>query len=309
VGHHVLKMQSRFIQKIFSILLCLFSIVAQAQSESSSPPEREDEISRAYSAANAAAQKGPANIPLGAQATLKLPAGFAYIPIPEGRAVMTAMGNRTDDSFLGIVIAEKMSGFVVMEFKEAGYIKDDDAKGWNAGELLKNLKEGTEAANEERRQRHIPEFEVVGWIEPPAYEAATHRLVWSAATQNKKPVANDVQGVNYNTYLLGREGYLELNLVSDRNDIEAEKPLARELLNSVAFKEGKQYSDFDSGTDKVAGYGLAALIGGVAIKKLGLLATMGLFLAKAWKLVAVGAFGIAAGARKFFGRKKDGEVG
>lgn len=67
------------------------------------------------------------------------------------------------------------------------------------------------------------------------------------------------QGINYNTYLLGRRGYFELNLVTDRANMEKGKPLAKTLLNAVSFNAGERYSDYDAKSDKVAEYGLALL--------------------------------------------------
>ena len=49
---------------------------------------------------------------------------------------------------------------------------------------------------------------------------------------------------------------------------------ARELLAALSFNEGKRYTDFNAATDRMAEYGLAALVGGMAAKKLGLLATL-----------------------------------
>ena len=51
-------------------------------------------------------------------------------------------------------------------------------------------------------------------------------------------------------------------------------------MAAVKFNDGKRYTDFDSSTDKVAAYGLAALVAGVAAKKLGLLAIAGAFFAQ-----------------------------
>ena len=291
------------ISRALLALCCLITFPTFAQGDSSANDARASEMERASTAAMAAAQAGPRAITLGEQAVLNLPAGFAFVPRAQSEALMKAMGNHTGSNFLGMVVADNMGGFITVDFDKAGYIKDDDAKEWNADELLKNLKEGTEAGNEDRRKRGIKEFEVVGWIEKPAYDAASHRLVWSAALQDKGASAGAEQGVNYNTYVLGREGYLELNLVTDGKSVSAEKPLAHQILAAVDFNEGKRYGDFKADTDKVAEYGLAALIGGVAIKKLGLLATMGIFLAKAWKLVAVGVFAVGAAIRKLFGGK------
>jgi uncharacterized membrane-anchored protein len=64
----------------------------------------------------------------------------------------------------------------------------------------------------------------------------------------------------------------------------------------VNFNEGKRYGDFNSSTDKIAEYGLAALVGGMALKKLGLFAVL-LKFAKPI-IVAVGAAGAAV--VKFF---------
>src|SRR5262250_574839 len=80
------------------------------------------------------------------------------------------------------------------------------------------------------------------------------------------------RGVNYNTYALGRHGYVSLNLVTEYAVIEKEKPIAQRLLGALEFNAGTRYADFNSATDRVAEYGLAALVGGFAAKKLGLFA-------------------------------------
>jgi uncharacterized membrane-anchored protein len=87
--------------------------------------------------------------------------------------------------------------------------------------------------------------------------------------------------------------------------VEAEKPIAKQLLAALEFNDGKRYSDFNASTDKVAEYGLAALVGGVAAKKLGLLAVIGAFLAKSAKLIGLALVGGFAAIRRFFGGKSD----
>lgn len=257
----------------------------------------------AAEAAFAAMQKGPRDIPLGDQGHLRLPDGYGFIPRAEAQAMMEAQGNQVGQGFHGIVVGDRLDGFVSVRFDASGYVKDEDAKDWNADELLQNLKDGTEASNERRRQLGVPEVTVVGWVEAPRYDAATHRLVWSAAARNKSSQDGGDDGVNYNTYMLGREGYFSMNLVTSLASIDKEKPVARELLAALDFNEGKRYGDFNQSTDKVAEYGLAALVGGIAAKKLGLLATLGVFLAKFWKIGALAVVGLGAGARKLFGRK------
>ena len=127
----------------------------------------------------------------------------------------------------------------------------------------------------------------------------TGALVWSAEARDKSGQDADPV-VNYNTYVLGREGYVPLNLITNSSSVEADKPAAHELLAAVKFADGKRYGDFNSSTDKVATYGLAALVGGLAAKKLGLLAAAGVFIAKFAKLIIVGVAAAGGAVAKFF---------
>jgi uncharacterized membrane-anchored protein len=264
----------------------------------------EAEQEAAFKAAKAVQKVGPADIVLRDQAHLKLPEGYVWVPTPAAAQIMRAMGNRTDDTFLGAIFpADDADWMAVVKFVKEGYIKDDDAKDWNADDLLKSLKEGTEAANEERAKRGIPAIEVTGWAQKPEYASGTHRLVWSALSK-RKGAADDNQGVNYNTYALGRDGYLSLNLITNARDLDKYKPDAAKLLTALQYDDGKKYADFDSSTDKVAAYGLAALVAGVAVKKLGLFAIILAFAAKFAKLAIVAVGAALWGVAKIF-KKKD----
>lgn len=265
-------------------------------------PQAEQEA--AFKAAKAVQKAGPADIVLRDQAHLKLPEGYVWVPTPAAAQLMHAMGNRTDDTFLGAIFpADDADWMAVVKFVKEGYIKDDDAKDWNADDLLKSLKEGTEAANEERAKRGIPAIEVTGWAQKPEYEAGAHRLVWSALSK-RKGGADDNQGVNYNTYALGRDGYLSLNLITNAKDIDKYKPDAARLLTALQYDDGKKYADFNSSTDKVAAYGLAALVAGVAVKKLGLIAIVLAFVAKFAKLAIVAVGAALWGVAKIFKKKE-----
>jgi uncharacterized membrane-anchored protein len=266
--------------------------------------DRQKEGEAAVAAARAATVKGPSDITLRDQAVLKLPAGMEYVPQPQAGRLMQAMGNSSDDRLIGLV---QSSGdpqwLVVARYEAAGYIKDDDAKDWNVDDLYKSLKEGTEAGNKRRREQGFPELEIVGWVQKPSYDAAAHRLVWSMAART--PGENEAQqSINYNTYALGREGYITLNLITSRGAIEADKPVAGQLLSALNFNGGKGYADFNSSTDKVAEYGLAALVAGVAVKKLGLFAVIAAFFLKFAKVALLAGAGLLAVIGKFFSRKK-----
>ncbi len=299
-------MSKRLTHRLPLLLLAasfLVPVAGLAQADApSTPAQKARQDARA--AAKAAMVSGPSSIALRDQATLALPEHFGFIPRKEAAALMDSIGNRTDDRFLGLIVPLGDAGghwFVAAEYQPSGYVKDDDAKNWDATKLLNSLKEGTEAANEDRAKAGIPPIVVTRWIEPPAYEPASHELVWSAEAKLKNGEDKDPT-VNYNTYLLGREGYISLNLITSASSVDEDKTAARTLLTAVAFNKGKQYGDFNSSTDKVAAYGLAALVAGVAVKKLGLLALLAATVVKFAKLIAIAVAAFFAAFRKWFKR-------
>jgi uncharacterized membrane-anchored protein len=78
------------------------------------------------------------------------------------------------------------------------------------------------------------------------------------------------------------------------------------VITFVEFNEGHRYADFIPGTDKVAEYGIAALIAGGIAAKAGLFKVLLGVLIAAKKLVIVAVVAIAAFLRKLFGRKSEG---
>jgi len=278
-------------------------LLATATITRAATPEAEN---KAFDEARQVAKSGPQDIPLANQAVLKLPEGTTFIPQPQATRLLNAMGNPGEDSRLqGLIFPDGRNGwFMTVRYEDSGYIKDDDAKDWNADDLLKSYREGTEAANEERLKLGSPALLIMGWAEKPAYDAVTHRLAWAMISREKDAPLTAEKGVNYNTYALGREGFFSLNLVTGLDELPKYKPEAHALLAALNFNDGKRYADFNAKTDHVAEYGLATLVVGVAAKKLGLLAVGLAFFAKFAKLGLLLLAGGGAAIVKFFRRAK-----
>ena len=285
------------------LLLLMSGMPAQAQSASEDLLRAQRQ--QASEAARQAAIAGPADVPLAGKALLKLPAQHVFIPQPQAGKLLVAMGNPGEDPRLqGLIFPQSdATWFMTVKYEDSGHIKDDDAKDWNADDLLSSYREGTEASNEERVKVGVPAIEIVGWAEKPAYDAASHRLVWAMSSRDKGTPSTAEQGVNYNTYVLGREGYFMLNLVTGLKELPDHKPVAHTLLNALDFNQGQRYLDYDSSTDRTAEYGLAALVVGVAAKKLGFLAAAGLFFAKFAKVILLAVAGLGALVARLFKRK------
>ena len=290
-------------------LIVLFAALpARAQAPAAnSAAAREAELRAAYEAGVQAGTHGPAKVTLLDQASLNVPADELFVPKKEAARILRALGNTISESSLeGIVVGTRSTDawIVVVRYIKEGYIKDDEAKDWNADELLENLKDGNDESNKDRVARGFPELEIVGWIERPTYDATTHRLVWSLSSKHKDEPDAATKGLNYNTYALGRDGYFSLNLLTNTARIGGDKAVAHTLLGALSYNPGKAYEDFNPSTDHIAAYGIAALVGGIAAKKLGLLALAGAFVLKFAKIIGIGVAAFFGGIWKLFGRRR-----
>lgn len=254
---------------------------------------RDIELKFAYDAAAKAALHGPAEVPLSDEAVLKLPSGYVFVPQKEGAIIMGALGNAIAVTFLGLVMSEAGSDnwFIAVDFNKTGYLREGEAATWDVDRLLEWLRDGAEAANDASRKEGLAPIDVKGWAQPPAYDPATHRLVWAAIADERDAPPDSDPIINYRTFLLGRDGYLSLNLIANRNALATDKKHIEKILESVTFNEGKRYADFVEGKDRVAGFGLSALIAAPGQGGGGLLGDGNGFPGKAGKLLIVLAVG------------------
>jgi uncharacterized membrane-anchored protein len=211
------------------------------------------------------ALKGPVDVPLFDQAVLHLPKGEIFVPQPQADRLLDLFGNPgSNPDMPGLILPRdpRATWYMTVRFRATGYIKDDDARTWNADEMLASLKVGTDEQNRERAKAGIAQMDVVGWSEPPRYDASMQRLVWALTSRVMGAKAEEPTLVNYNTYALGREGYFTMNMVTALADLPRLKPVAEQQLAALDYKAGKHYADFNAASDRVAAYGLASLVVG-----------------------------------------------
>ena len=251
------------------------------------------------------AVKGPADVALLDQAVLHVPKGEIFVPQPQADRLMDLFGNPgSNPDMPGLILPRdpKATWFMPVRFQATGFIKDDDARTWNADEMLQSLKVGTEEQNREREKAGVPAMEAVGWSEPPRYDAATRRLAWALTSHVAGAKDDDPRLVNYNTYALGRDGYFTMNMVTALADLPALKPVAEKQLAALEFNAGKRYADFDAKTDRVAAYGLSSLIVGIMQPHLGVPAAQ-VFSAQSLKYILPAAAVLLVAVVVYFRRK------
>ena len=255
---------------------------------------------------------GPIDV-AGANARLNLDPEFRFLDKTDARKVLEQLWrNPPDDRVLGMVVPaatpldDDHSWAVVVTHTDEGHVSDDDAAHTDYDKLLKTMQQADIDDNAERKKAGYPELTLVGWAAPPRYDAANKKLYWA------RELASDTSQqhtLNYDIRVLGRTGYLSLNAVAGMSDISTVQAGMQRLLPMVEFDQGQRYADYKPGTDKLAAYGVAALVAGGIAAKAGLFAKFGVILLAAKKFIILAIAGIAAAFRKFFGGKDKNKPG
>ena len=190
---------------------------------------------------------------------------------------------------------------MVIRFEDSGYIKDDEAEKIDYAKMLKEMQGSEKEINDERQKEGYPAIHIVGWAASPRYDRPTHKLYWAKEIQFS---GEKEHTLNYNIRALGRRGVLILNVISGMNQFDTIDKSIPDILAMVDFKEGHRYADFNPSIDKVAGYGIAALVAGGIAAKTGLLKLIWVGLLAGKKFIIIGALAAWAAVKKFFGFKE-----
>jgi uncharacterized membrane-anchored protein len=240
-------------------------------------------------------QRGPSLAPIGADlAQMQVGEDYVFLDAEGTKKLMELTQNPVSGLEQATVapVSNDEGWFLVFEFDPVGYVPDDEKDSLDADAMLTSIREGTEAANEERIARGWGTMKIVGWHEEPHYDARTHNLSWAIVGES-----DGQQNVNRIVKLLGRRGVMTATLVSPTDELVTAVPAVEALLDAYAFKPGNTYAEYVPGTDQLATYGLTALVvggAGAALVKSGLLA-------KFWKPIAVFLVAIGAGLKRLIG--------
>jgi len=243
-------------------------------------------------------------------ATINLPEAFRYLDPAGSETLLTGIwGNPSSGKkTLGTIVPSGFDPFdagawcVIIQYEEDGYVKDNDAEKINYPKLLKEMQEGTRQASAERVKNGYPAIELVGWAAAPRYDKQTHKFYW--AKELKFGDAKEENTLNYNLRILGRRGILVLNAVSGMSQFARIEQATPEILGMVDFDAGQRYSDYTPGTDKLATYGLAALVAGGIAAKAGLFKGLIVALIALKKFVIIGVIALVALVKRIVTGKK-----
>ena len=120
-------------------------------------------------------------------ATITLPKSFRFLGEQDSRKLLVAWGNPPESSegVLGMLVPAEISPLsedgwaVVVTYDEDGYVNDEGARTMNYDKMLAQMQEQTEESNQARQKEGFDPITLVGWAEPPHYDAASHKLYWA----------------------------------------------------------------------------------------------------------------------------------
>lgn len=244
---------------------------------------------------------GPATIELGDGVEIELPAGFRLYERAEARRMLEEGGDDSD-GVLAVIETDASMWTAVVAMSPVGYVSDHDAAALDAEGLLASLRLGTIEQNRVRVAKGVPELIVDGWSHPPSYDRARRELRWGLnAHSTEGPV------LNMFTNVLGRRGYLVIDLITPPDLLDAAEREAAPAIAGLRFQAGSRYEDYQPGVDPDSGMSLTNLIIGGSVvaaagSKVGLFAKIVLVLKK----VAIAIAAVVAGAFKWIKGKLGG---
>ena len=121
----------------------------------------------------------------GGMATITLPPSFRFLGEQDSRKLLVAWGNppETAQGVLGMLVPSDVSPLsedgwaIVVTYDDDGFVNDEEAKTLNYDTVMSEMQEQTVANNEARQKEGFEPITLVGWAEPPHYDAQSHKMV------------------------------------------------------------------------------------------------------------------------------------
>lgn len=241
--------------------------------------------------------------PVGSRAELELKQDFSITQSTgDATKFVRLTKNIPSPSLQSVMLGPKGDWWAMFEFEDVGYVKDDEKDKIDADKLLESMRENQEEANKERKKRGLQSLSIDGWAVKPYYNEESK----SVESGTLVKAENGSVTVNYDTKVLSRKGYMGVTLLCSPDELKTALPMLREQLKAFRFKSGETYAEYRKG-DKVAEYGLTALIagGGIAVAaKSGLLAKFGKLIVFIFAAIAAAVAKAWNSIKGLFGGKK-----
>jgi uncharacterized membrane-anchored protein len=288
-------------------LLCLapLSAAADGGQQQDQRQQEQQEARRLFQSLNQ--QTGQITLN-GGIAELGVGPNFVYLGPKDAETFLVQLWGNPPESgsgTLGVLLPKEVDALgdegwaVVIDYDESGYVSDNDANSINYDDLLKDMQKDIAEANDSRVKQGYDAITLVGWAAPPHYDPVTHKLYWAKRLRFGE---SKTDTLNYDIRVLGRRGVLDLSIVASIDQLAMIEQHVPEILGMVDFKQGNTYAEYDSRVDKIAAYGIAGLIAGGVLAKVGFFKALLLAILAFKKVLLVGVLAVFGAISTFFKR-------
>jgi uncharacterized membrane-anchored protein len=209
----------------------------------------------------------PAGADIGAEATVRLSEGLILVPREPAARLLTAWDKPVPPDFEGLLIGEGgVEAPGLLRFVPTGFVDSDAALAWTADDMLASLNDAVAQDNPERAKQNLEEREARRWVLPPHYDPETHQLTWAALIVPKSAPRESDGEITYHAVGFGRDGYVELTVVSSMQKADEVGHMAESFLGGLNFRQGKAYGDALPADPRVRN-GLAGAMGVQSLHK------------------------------------------
>lgn len=204
----------------------------------------------------------PFTVQLGTEASLRLPLGCIFTGQDGIRDFMELNENPVHGGEMGAVVCQDESNpepviyYFLFSYTASGYVSNDKRHRLDADAILRSIRSGSTAANDERRRRGWRTLSIEEVTLGPQYDAATNNLTWALTVVGE----DGSRAVNQTVRKFGRGGVMSIELVTPTSHISGARAMFRTILGSFRYLPGRRYGDWRTG-DKVATSGLSSLLG------------------------------------------------
>lgn len=232
----------------------------------------------------------------GGAATLELGPEYYFLDAKDARQILSDfVGLPQNPGTLGAIFpigktpVDGKSWIAEVIYDPMGRVTEDGLDAYDTATLLEWMQQDVLEYNPSRQKLGYPMTELVGWTQPPRYDAQAKKLYWAKEIliEGKSP-----NTLNYDIRVLGRRGVLAISFVSSVKQLNAVRAAAAELRDATNFAPGHAYADFDEDVDEEAEFDIAELIVGKSLDDLGALSAFSEFMKDFWILALIPVFGV-----------------
>ena len=180
--------------------------------------------------------KGPTTQDINAALEIDLPAGYAFVPANTAKIVMRGEGDSSGD-VVGLIVPEwDAANPIEIHYAGGSHVADDGDKAASPNEW-KTIYQRVLAGDGGAR--------FGGFVGEPGYDGQKHRFTFAATL--RAPDGSDVAaGSVFGAFQFGREGYVRVMAAADAPLDQRRLAIVTQALDSVHFKPGQAYEDFDA---------------------------------------------------------------